>query len=362
MAGNLCCIFPQDSREARQASPADRGGRGLVVRKSGESTATARSRLTPDRLAERVAGLREGERLAVVGLTRDGVGAVLATREIGRAVLLVAAEELRTARAVIDRLLDDLADLALARWPDWPGRDGSAPAVSGPWLKAAATFAAAGRPPRFRRVAPALEFAQLLQAVDPGSVILVAEVDPVAPARAAPVIEALEWCAGHGAACVFALPAEPPDAPPYERILYGACMIGRAPEPVEKRFIPARSQAHHASEAERRIEAALAKDPELAGLFAGNNVVRVAGHGRQPRVDLVCREHRVVVEIDGPEHQASPKFGQDRHRDYELMVAGYLVLRLTNDQVAEDLQFAVEKIRAVVRLRRTLPSPGDTTR
>jgi very-short-patch-repair endonuclease len=332
------------------------------VRRSGESTATGRPRLTPDRFAERVAGLGQGERLTVVGLTRDGVGELLAARETDRAVLLVATEELRTARAVIDRLLDDLADLALARWPDWPGRDGSAPAISGPWLKAAATFAGAGRPPRFRRVAPALEFGQLLRAVDPGSVILAAEVDPASPARAAPVIEALEWCAGQGGACILALPTEPPGAPPYDRILYGASAIDRAPAPAAARFIPARSRAHHASVAEKRIEEALAKDPELAGLFVGNESVRVAGHGRQPRVDLVCRAHRIVVEIDGPEHQASPKFGQDRHRDYELLVAGYLVLRLTNDQVAEDLQYAVEKIRAVVRLRRDLPSPGDTTR
>lgn len=338
-------------------------GRGLVLPRSGEST--ARPCLTPTDLAGRVAGLAGGERLAVIGLTRDGVGEALAAAEIGRGALLVAAEDPRSSTALVDRLLDDLAALALARWPDWP--EGSAPAVSGPWLKAAATLAASGRPPRFRRVARALECAQLLRVVEPDSVILVAEVDPVSPARAAPVIEALEWCAGHGASCILALPAAPPDLPPYDRILYGACTIGRAPRPAAERFISARSRAHPASEAERRVEAALAADPELAGLFTGNEIVRVAGHGQQPRVDLVCRAHRIVVEIDGPEHQASPKFAQDRHRDYELLVAGYLVLRLTNDQVAADLQRAIEKIRAVVRLRRplpsaSLPSAGDTTR
>ncbi len=59
--------------------------------------------------------------------------------------------------------------------------------------------------------------------------------------------------------------------------------------------------------------------------------------GVRPRVDLLCREHRIVVELDGPEHRIEPKFGNDRHRDYELLTAGYLVLRLTNDQVAADL-------------------------
>lgn len=341
-------------------------GHGLALPSSGESPAAARPRLTPAAFARRAAGLGRGERLTVIGLTRDGVGAMLAAGEVDRGVLLVASEDLHSSAAVIDRLLDDLAELALARWPDWPGRDGSIPdaatsGASAPWLKAAGAEAASGRPPRFRRMTRALEFEQLLRAVDASSVILVAEVDPVSLARARAVIEALEWCAGRGAACVLALPAEPPDTPPYDRTLYGACTIGRALAPVAERFIAPRSQAHPASEAERRVEAALAKDPELTGLFSGNEIVQVAGHGQQPRVDLVCRRHRIVVEIDGPEHQANPKFRRDRHRDYELLVAGYLVLRLTNDEVADDLQHAIEKIRAVVRLRR-LPSSGDTTR
>jgi very-short-patch-repair endonuclease len=37
-----------------------------------------------------------------------------------------------------------------------------------------------------------------------------------------------------------------------------------------------------------------------------------------------------------------------------LLVSGYLVLRITNDQAETDLQHAIEKIRAVVRFRRTL--------
>ena len=72
-----------------------------------------------------------------------------------------------------------------------------------------------------------------------------------------------------------------------------------------------------------------------------------------PRVDLLWREGRVVVELDGPDHQEDFKFANDRHRDFELLVAGYLVLRITNNQVQTDLQRAIEKIRAVVRFRRS---------
>ena len=59
------------------------------------------------------------------------------------------------------------------------------------------------------------------------------------------------------------------------------------------------------------------------------------------------------MELDGPDHRSDLKFAEDRHRDYELLVAGYLVLRITNDQIETDLQRAIEKIRAVVRFRRS---------
>jgi very-short-patch-repair endonuclease len=92
-------------------------------------------------------------------------------------------------------------------------------------------------------------------------------------------------------------------------------------------------RAHHASTIEQRVEAALRRDPELGSLFSCNETVAIHGYGTSPRVDLLWRDGRVVVELDGPEHQNDPKFANDRRRDFEL-VAGYLVLRMTNDQVA----------------------------
>jgi very-short-patch-repair endonuclease len=90
-------------------------------------------------------------------------------------------------------------------------------------------------------------------------------------------------------------------------------------------------------------------------LFSCNETVSIGGGlMTPPRVDLLWREGRVVVELDGPEHQDDPNFADDRHRDYELLVAGYLVLRITNNQIETDLQRAIEKIRSVVRFRRSL--------
>ncbi len=58
------------------------------------------------------------------------------------------------------------------------------------------------------------------------------------------------------------------------------------------------------------------------------------------------------MELDGPEHERDRHYGADRHRDYELLVAGYLVLRLTNAEVERDLARALDSIRRVVDLRR----------
>ena len=311
-------------------------------------------RLRAEALPGRIAHLAPGERLVVVAIGRAGVSDALRTGDDGsRGALLMATEGLRSPDAILDQLLDDLAELALARWLEAPGWPAAAPGLSdglsGPWLKAAGKHAAAGRPPRFTRVARAVEFAQLARVADRAGLVLVAEVDPASPARAAPVIQAIEWCASRGAAVVAALPAIPASVPPFDRILYGAQRVVWDAAPVAARFIA--SRAHHASAIERRLEGALRDDRELGPLFACNVAVPLGLERTAPRVDFLWRDGRVVVELDGPEHRGAPKFGADRHRDYELLIAGYLVLRITNEQAETDLPRAVEKIRDVVRLR-----------
>jgi very-short-patch-repair endonuclease len=100
---------------------------------------------------------------------------------------------------------------------------------------------------------------------------------------------------------------------------------------------------------------ALQAAPDLAGLFEDEVTLQLGALGPTPRVDLLWRDGKVVVELDGPEHERDPNYGADRHRDYELLVAGYLVLRLTNAEVKLDLSRSLEKVRRVVNLRRGLP-------
>ena len=315
-------------------------------------------------LAARILDLRAGERLTIIGLGRDEIGDLLrAHKNTVRGALLLEPGEGRSSDQILDRVLDDLAALAFESWPDWYGREEvigqdllehvrTDRLVSGPWLRAAAKQINAGRHPRFRRTAKDIEFRQLMRAVDPMQPVLIAAIDPFLIARAAPVIQALEWCAARGASVVAAFSTRPPFLAPYDRVLYGALEVVHEAKPAQERFIAPPSRAHHFSAVEQRVEAALRLDAELGALFSCNETVTVGGFGPHPRVDLLWREGRVIVELDGPDHQDDPKFANDRHRDYELLVAGYLVLRITNDQVDTDLQRAIEKIRAVVRFRR----------
>ena len=309
----------------------------------------------------RILGLNSGERLVLTGIdSKSVVAAVRARDDAIRSALMMVTEGLGGLDAILDHLLDDLAQLALERWPDWTDsaetpqnwQEAEGFRLSDPWRKAAGKHAAAGRPPRFRRMVRSAEFVQLARAVDPFGLMLIAEVDPASPARAAPVIQVIEWCASRGAAVVAILPVTPAYAPPFDRILFGAHRVVREPTPVQARFIAPHSRAHHASAVEQRLETALRNDDELGPLFTCNVVVSLGLERTAPRVDFLWPEGQVVVELDGPEHRGEPKFGADRHRDYELVVAGYLVLRITNEQAETDLPRAVEKIRDVVRLRR----------
>ena len=51
-------------------------------------------------------------------------------------------------------------------------------------------------------------------------------------------------------------------------------------------------------------------------------------------VDFVCRERRLIVELDGGQHAESPN---DRRRDRALCALGYRVIRIWNNDVIENL-------------------------
>lgn len=317
-------------------------------------------------IAMQIVALTSGESLTLIGLDQDDVGSLLRQQaHISRSALLLETKGTQSPEKILGAMLDDLAELALDCWPRWYGIDEATlfkvlkhaeqdRLISMPWLRAAAKLIGRGHRPRLRHIAKEIEFAQLMRAIDPRQPVLVAAIDPIFASKAAPIIQVIEWCKGRGASALVTLTSRPSFVAPYDRLFYTAHEVIREIKPAQERFIPAHSRAHPMSSIEQRVEAALQRDSELGPLFTCNQTVAINGFGPFPKVDLLWSEGRVIVELDGPEHQDDPKFANDRHRDYELLTAGYLVLRITNRQVETDLQHAIEKIRNVVKFRRQI--------
>jgi len=110
---------------------------------------------------------------------------------------------------------------------------------------------------------------------------------------------------------------------------------------------------------EQRLSKAIAVDTELSPLFAFNVFVETV-RGSRPKVDLLWKAGRLVIELDGYlDHGSRAAFMYDRHRDYELSLSGFTVLRLANEEIAQDIGKALEKIRDMVQLCRARMGVGS---
>lgn len=295
--------------------------------------------------------------------------------------------------AYVEQAVTLLAETALRLWPVWftdvsfamcgggaLGRSAAdviareaanrAPGVRAAWAGRAARLALDGRAPRVEGVLPGVELGQLSLAIGNAGLILVVDAGIAAAgaSNAAALVHALEWIAQHSHATVVALfPELPPLDPPFDRILFGARRVqaegDAAPDNAgpdseesvhpEAWLVPWRGAPHPLSEIEQRLAAMLGADGELAPLFRFNCVVDTV-RGSRPRVDLVWIDGRLVVELDGyPDHSTPRAFIGDRQRDYELTLSGYAVLRLANEEIVQDYERAVAKIRDLVRWRRS---------
>ena len=106
-------------------------------------------RIAITELGARILKLRRGERLTLIGIGCDRVRDVLeAALTESRSALVLDPRGGDNSEKILDDLLNDLADLALDRWPRWYGRDELTAdglidhattdrLVSAPWLRAA---------------------------------------------------------------------------------------------------------------------------------------------------------------------------------------------------------------------------------
>ncbi|WP_454652632.1 endonuclease domain-containing protein [Bradyrhizobium liaoningense] len=300
--------------------------------------------------------------------------------------LFIRLSGVQTTEAAVRQLTDQLADTARRLWPVWftdvsfaehrndaLGRLAAAaavrrvaaeiPGLQVAWADAAIELILDNRALRVRTPAT-VEVSQLALAISRYGLVLVVDAEQACnDSSPAAVIHVLEWVAELTQCAIVALfRTLPPDRPPFDRILYGARILkverdidetkpsAAATEPIW--LAPWLGSPHPLSETEKRLEKALRSDEELALLFDCNQFVQTL-RGSRPRVDFVWTAGRMVVELDGyGSHGNRTAFMYDRHRDYELTLTGYTVLRLANDEIAQDIGKAVEKIRDIVHLCR----------
>lgn len=359
---------------------------------SGEASAAAlRTVPAVEAVEDLVLSVRPGRVQVLAGIDAPELRHRLDAREpnrTDRAALFLALRPRLGPDALVELILDGLAETALRLWPDWYGNvafgayranslereaarlrlaalASEIPGLSETWAKPALAMAHSGRRPRVRDCPREIELAQLSLAISRGGLVLVTAMPEASLDGASAFVHAAEWAARKaGAGIVVLCPELPPPEGAFGRILFGAQVFQAGPaqgntpppqgqEPVADIWlVPVIGRPHPMSDIEQRLAAALGRDAELSPLFGFNQLVRTS-RGLQPRVDLLWADGKLVVELDGYfDHNTRAAFARDRHRDYELTFSGYTVLRLANDEIAEDLGKAVEKIRDLVRMRR----------
>jgi hypothetical protein len=109
-----------------------------------------------------------------------------------------------------------------------------------------------------------------------------------------------------------------------------------AREPVVPHISPLAGRPNPLSEIEKRLETFLSRCHWAAGR-AWNASWSDGVLSNPIRVDLLWEAERLVVEIDGPDHLGPEKYARDRARDRALQLAGFRVLRFTNDEAIADI-------------------------
>jgi hypothetical protein len=109
------------------------------------------------------------------------------------------------------------------------------------------------------------------------------------------------------------------------------------------------------SAAERLLFARLESLPETAGLFRLNDKLAAPfGPWQEMEVDLLCRQHRIAIEIDGYYHFQDPEaYRRDRRKDLLLQQLGFIVIRQLADDVVTRVDAILDTILTTISHQRT---------
>ncbi len=99
----------------------------------------------------------------------------------------------------------------------------------------------------------------------------------------------------------------------------------------------------------------------------GHKFIRQAPAGHYI-ADFLCREQKVIVEVDGATHSADAEIASDKRRTAHLEQLGYKIIRLQNSEVLQAMDQATMAIRealahspspAPLAAGRPLPRAGE---
>ncbi|MEA5462544.1 endonuclease domain-containing protein [Leptothoe sp. PORK10 BA2] len=289
-------------------------------------------------------------------------------------------------RQVIADVVETLAQVSFELWPAWYQQDklfvesgalatdalsnqyscsvlqATRESISLPWLKTAVQACQNQKVPFLKDFPHHLQLTQLAFALELDGIILaIADSQPSSHCLLG-LAKAITWIADHTSSRIILLiPESLAVSKELESVLYGAVTLytteptfqqTKPTQEAKYKIFPIHGRPHPFSPGEKKLAILLEQDNELAQLFQFNQRLQSVNLS-QYVVDLLWKEGRVVVEIDGYRHHGN-RFGfiQDRNRDYELLISDYIVLRLPHDEVMSDAEVAIEKIRDVVRFRR----------
>jgi very-short-patch-repair endonuclease len=301
---------------------------------------------------------------------------------------------------IIDGVVKRLGKTAQSLWPQWYGttlptngnvddlltilsrtpNNGSRvhAALMSPWLKASARRCTSGRVPVPKGFSNAAQLRQLALAIAPDALelLLCTESIQQTPKALLGLARAAEWIARETNCEVtvfvpqalaasteldninfspFAFEMDSPDPP-------NSFDLFIQEEPVEEKvqhcekadcFLwPVQGRPHPNSPGEQLLAKRLEEDETLCSLFEYNAKIHTV-RSNTIQADLVWHSGKIAVEVDGYHwHRSRASFSNDRNRDYELLISGYLVLRIPHDEIMNNVETAIRKIRDVVRFRR----------
>lgn len=92
--------------------------------------------------------------------------------------------------------------------------------------------------------------------------------------------------------------------------------------------------------------------PETTGRFELNAELDFRFGPRAAEVDLLCRELRLIIEIDGYFHfRNSEAYRRDRTKDWELQRRGFVIIRFLAEDMLPRYQEVRDRILTAVRTR-----------